>query len=118
MNFTELRESVEPGYLIHDPMSRHGIYLNRATYGEDRSVLADWNLLWAGIGDFDTAIRSLNLSKDDEQGLIALGKWREQIFGGYSARRSGAFRPGNVIRNFCESASVYQSRGSRLPNPG
>ena len=72
VNFTELRESVEPGYLIHDPMSRHGIYLNRATYGEDRSVLADWNLLWAGIGDFATAIRSLNLSKGDEQGLIAL----------------------------------------------
>ena len=72
VNFTELRESVEPGYLIHDPMSRHGIYLNRAIYGEDRSVLADWNLLWAGIGDFEGAIRSLNLSKADEQGLIAL----------------------------------------------
>ena len=72
VNFTELRESVEPGYLIHDPMSRHGIYLNHAIYGEDRSVLADWNLLWAGIGDFEGAIRSLNLSKTDEQGLIAL----------------------------------------------
>ena len=72
VNFTELRESVEPGYLIHDPMSRHGIYLNRAIYGEDRSVFADWNLLWAGIGDFEDAIRSLNLSKADEQGLVAL----------------------------------------------
>ena len=72
VNFTDLRESVEPGYLIHDPMSRQGIYLNRAIYGEDRSVLADWNLLWAGIGDFEGAIRSLNLSKTDEQGLIAL----------------------------------------------
>ena len=72
VNFTELRESVEPGYIIHDPMARHGIYLNRAIYGEDRSVLADWNLLWAGIGDFEGAIRSLNLSKADEQGLIAL----------------------------------------------
>lgn len=72
VNFTELRESVEPGYIIHDPMARHGIYLNRAVYGSDRSVIADWNLLWAGIGDFEGAIRSLKLSKADEQGLIAL----------------------------------------------
>jgi spermidine dehydrogenase len=72
VNFTELRESVEPGYIIHDPMARHGIYLNRAVYGADRSVVADWNLLWAGIGDFEGAIRSLKLSKADEQGLIAL----------------------------------------------
>jgi spermidine dehydrogenase len=48
------------------------MYLNRAVYGADRSVVADWNLLWAGIGDFEGAIRSLNLSKTDEQGLIAL----------------------------------------------
>jgi len=72
VNFTELRESVEPGYIIHDPMARHGIYLNRAVYGADRSVIAEWNLLWAGIGDFEGAIRSLKLSKADEQGLIAL----------------------------------------------
>ena len=72
VNFTELRESVEPGYIIHDPMARHGIYLNRTVYGADRSVVADWNLLWAGIGDFEGAIRSLKLSKADEQGLIAL----------------------------------------------
>ena len=72
MNFGELRESIEPGYLIHDPMSRHGMYLNYAVYGADRSVVADWNLLWAGIGDFEGAIRSLKLSKADEQGLIAL----------------------------------------------
>jgi spermidine dehydrogenase len=72
VNFGELRESIEPGYLIHDPMSQHGMYLNRAFYGADRSVVADWNLLWAGIGDFEGAIRSLNLSKTDEQGLIAL----------------------------------------------
>jgi len=72
VNFAELRESIEPGFIIHDPMSRHGIYLNRAVYGEDRSVVADWNLLWAGIGDVEGAIRSLKLSKADEQGLIAL----------------------------------------------
>jgi spermidine dehydrogenase len=72
VNFGELRESIEPGYLIHDPMSQHGMYLNRAFYGADRSVVADWNLVWAGIGDFEGAIRSLNLSKTDEQGLIAL----------------------------------------------
>ena len=72
VNFGELRESIEPGYLIHDPMSRHGMYLNHAVYGADRSVVADWNLLWAGIGDFEGAIRSLKLSKADEQGLIAL----------------------------------------------
>ena len=72
VNFTELRESVDPGYIIHDPMARHGIYLNRTVYGADRSVVADWNLLWAGIGDFEGAIRSLKLSKADEQGLIAL----------------------------------------------
>lgn len=72
VNFNELRESIEPEYLIHDPMSRHGMYLNRAVYGADRSVVADWNLLWAGIGDFEGAIRSLKLSKADEQGLIAL----------------------------------------------
>ena len=72
VNFTELRESIEPGYLIHDPMSRHGMYLNRTVYGADRSVVADWNLLWAGIGDFEGVIRSLKLSKADEQGLIAL----------------------------------------------
>ena len=72
VNFNELRESIEPEYLIHDPMSRHGMYLNRAVYGADRSVVADWNLLWAGIGDVEGAIRSLKLSKADEQGLIAL----------------------------------------------
>ena len=72
VNFAELRESIEPGFLLHDPLSRPGIYLNRAVYGEDRSVVADWNLLWAGIGDVEGAIRSLKLSKADEQGLIAL----------------------------------------------
>jgi spermidine dehydrogenase len=72
VDFSALRSAIEPGFLVHDPMSRHGIYLNSSEYAEDRSVVAAWNLLWAGVGDFESAIRSLKLSTTDEQGLIAL----------------------------------------------
>ena len=72
VNFSALREAIDPGYMIHDPMSKHGIHLNRHVFGEDRSVSADWNVLWAGIGDFEGAIQSLELSATDEQRFIAL----------------------------------------------
>ena len=72
VDFAALRSAIEPGFLVHDPMSRHGIYLNSGDYVEDRSVIADWYLRWAGVGDFESAIRSLKLSTTDEQGFIAL----------------------------------------------
>ena len=72
VDFAALRRAIEPGFLVHDPLSRHGIYLNSSEYTEDRSVVADWYLLWAGVGDYEDAIRSLKLSTTDEQGFIAL----------------------------------------------
>ena len=36
VDFAALRSAIEPGFLVHDPMSRHGIYLNSSEYAEDR----------------------------------------------------------------------------------
>lgn len=72
VDFAALRSAIEPGYLVHDPMSEHGIYLSESMYGSNRAAPAHWNLIWAGVGDFKAAIRSLQLSGTDEKGLIAL----------------------------------------------
>ena len=118
VNFGELRESIEPGYLIHDPMSRHGMYLNHAVYGADRSVVADWNLLWAGIGDFEGAIRSLKLSKDDEQGSLRWSVARTIFYGIFRWPIVSISVERRRTQIFCGSASGSLNRESRLPNPG
>ena len=72
VDFAGLRQAIDPGYMISDPLAEHGLYLNANDFGADRSINGPWNLTWAGVGDFSAAIRSLELPAADEAGLIAL----------------------------------------------
>jgi spermidine dehydrogenase len=72
VDFAGLRRAIAPQYMISDPLSEHGLYLNADEFGADRSINGPWNLTWAGFGDFSAAVRSLELAAADEAGLIAL----------------------------------------------
>lgn len=72
VDFAGLRRAIAPQYMISDPLSEHGLYLNADEFGADRSINGPWNLTWAGFGDFSAAVRSLELAVADEAGLIAL----------------------------------------------
>ena len=72
VDFTALRRGIEKDYIISDPMSRHGLYLNAAVFGEDRTLAGSWNLTWAGMGDVSAAVAALQLSPADEAALVGL----------------------------------------------
>jgi spermidine dehydrogenase len=72
VDFAGLRQAIDSEYLISDPLSEQGLYLNATDFGADRSINGPWNLTWAGVGEFSAAIRSLQLPAADEAGLIAL----------------------------------------------
>ena len=72
VDFAGLRQAIDSAYLISDPLSEQGLYLNANDFGADRSINGPWNLTWAGVGEFSAAIRSLQLPAADEAGLIAL----------------------------------------------
>jgi spermidine dehydrogenase len=72
VDFAGLRQAIDSEYLISDPLSEQGLYLNANDFGADRSINGPWNLTWAGVGEFSAAIRSLQLPAADEAGLIAL----------------------------------------------
>ena len=91
VDFTSLRQGIEPDYMIHDAMSPHGLYLTASIYGTDRAMNGQWNLTWAGAGDFQSAIRSLQLPSSDEQGLINLISGERDFLPGMSAQEREQF---------------------------
>ena len=91
VDFTSLRQAIEPDYVIHDLMSSHGLYLTASVYGTDRAMNGQWNLTWAGAGDFQSAIRSLQLPLSDEQGLINLISGEQDFLPEMSAQEREAF---------------------------
>ena len=91
VDFTSLRQAIEPDYVIHDLMSSHGLYLTASVYGTDRAMNGQWNLTWAGAGDFQSAIRSLQLPPSDEQGLINLISGEQDFLPEMSAQEREAF---------------------------
>ena len=91
VDFTSLRQAIEPDYVIHDLMSSHGLYLTASVYGTDRAMNGQWNLTWEGAGDFQSAIRSLQLPLSDEQGLINLISGEQDFLPEMSAQEREAF---------------------------
>ena len=91
VDFTSLRQAIEPDYVIHDLMSSHGLYLTASVYGTDRAMNGQWNLTWAGAGDFQSAIRSLQLPLSDEQGLINLISGEQDLLPEMSAQERETF---------------------------
>ena len=100
VDFTSLRRSIEPDYMIHDVMSPHGLYLTASVYGTDRAMNGQWNLTWAGAGDFQSAIRSLQLPPSDEQGLINLISGEQDFLPGMSAQEREQFMHSTSYERF------------------
>ena len=100
VDFTSLRQGIEPDYVIYDPMSSHGLYLNASVYGTDRAMNGQWNLTWAGAGDFQSAIRSLQLPPSDEQGLINLISGEQDFLPGMSAQEREQFMHSTSYESF------------------
>jgi len=100
VDFTSLRQGIEPDYMIYDPMSSHGLYLNASVYGTDRAMNGQWNLTWAGAGDFQSAIRSLQLPPSDEQGLINLISGEQDFLPGMSAQEREQFMHSTSYESF------------------
>ena len=100
VDFTSLRRSIEPDYMIHDVMSPHGLYLTASVYGTDRAMNGQWNLTWAGAGDFQSAIRSLQLPPSDEQGLINLISGEQDFLLGMSAQEREQFMHSTSYERF------------------
>ena len=100
VDFTSLRQGIEPDYVIYDPMSSHGLYLNASVYGTDRAMNGQWNLTWAGAGDFQSAIRSLQLPPSDEQGLINLISGEQDFLPGMSAQEREQFMHSTSYERF------------------
>ena len=100
VDFTSLRKGIEPDYVIHDAMSSHGLYLNASVYGTDRAMNGQWSLTWAGAGDFQSAIRSLQLSSSDEQGLINLISGEQDFLPGMSAQEREQFMHSTSYESF------------------
>ena len=100
VDFTSLRQGIEPDYVIYDPISSHGLYLNASVYGTDRAMNGQWNLTWAGAGDFQSAIRSLQLPPSDEQGLINLISGEQDFLPGMSAQEREQFMHSTSYESF------------------
>ncbi|MDA8985825.1 NAD(P)-binding protein [Luminiphilus sp.] len=100
VDFISLRRSIEPDYMIHDVMSPHGLYLTASVYGTDRAMNGQWNLTWAGAGDFQSAIRSLQLPPSDEQGLINLISGEQDFLPGMSAQEREQFMHSTSYERF------------------
>ena len=100
VDFTSLRKGIEPDYMIHDAMAPHGLYLTASVYGTDRAMNGQWNLSWAGAGDFQSAIRSLQLPPSDEQGLINLISGEQDFLPGMSAQEREQFMHSTSYERF------------------
>ena len=100
VDFTSLRQGIEPDYVIHDAMSLHGLYLNASVYGTDRAMNGQWSLTWAGAGDFQSAIRSLQLPPSDEQGLINLISGEQDFLPDMSAQEREQFMHSTSYESF------------------
>ncbi len=117
VDFTSLRQGIEPDYVIHDAMSLHGLYLNASVYGTDRAMNGQWNLTWAGAGDFKSAIRSLQLSPSDEQGLINLISGEQDFLPGMPAQEREQFMHSTSYESFLSEHVGLSPGGVQITEP-
>ena len=117
VDFTSLRRSIEPDYMIHDVMSPHGLYLTASVYGTDRAMNGQWNLTWAGAGDFQSAIRSLQLPPSDEQGLINLISGEQDFLPGMSAQEREQFMHSTSYERFLSEHVGLSPGGVQITEP-
>ncbi|WP_435217994.1 NAD(P)-binding protein [Luminiphilus sp. nBUS_07] len=117
VDFTSLRQGIEPDYVIHDAMSLHGLYLNASVYGTDRAMNGQWSLTWAGAGDFKSAIRSLQLPPSDEQGLINLISGEQDFLPGMSAQEREQFMHSTSYESFLSEHVGLSPGGVQITEP-
>ena len=117
VDFTSLRQGIEPDYVIHDAMSLHGLYLNASVYGTDRAMNGQWSLTWAGAGDFKSAIRSLQLTPSDEQGLINLISGEQDFLPGMSAQEREQFMHSTSYESFLSEHVGLSPGGVQITEP-
>jgi spermidine dehydrogenase len=72
VEFQVLQDAGDPNYALSNGEAPYALYLGREKYGEDQIVAGAWGHAWAGAGDYQNLIGSLNLSGDDKQKLLSL----------------------------------------------
>ena len=117
VDFAGLRQAIDPGYMISDPLAEHGLYLNANDFGADRSINGPWNLTWAGFGDFSAAIQSLELAEADEAGLIALIGAQTDFLKGIPSEEREQFLHETVYATFLSERVGMSESGIKIVEP-
>tara|TARA_B110000046_G_scaffold179665_1_gene209204 strand:+ start:1495 stop:3366 length:1872 start_codon:yes stop_codon:yes gene_type:complete len=117
VDFKVLQDAGPDDYFLSNAAAPYGFYLNKNLYGNDTIIAGDWGSVWAGAGDYQAMIKSLDLSETDTNHLIALVSGEKDYLSDIPFADKEAYTRSTSYATFLYEKVGLSKQGAKVTEP-